>query len=35
MGLSNVEDDYEIVVEFVNDKAVDHVIQDETTQSWY
>lgn len=33
MGLSNVEDDYEIEVEFVNDEAVTHVIQDETTQS--
>lgn len=33
MGLSNVEDDNEIEVEFVNDQAVAHVIQDETTQS--
>lgn len=33
MGLSNVEDDFEIEVEFVNDEAVTHVIQDESNQS--
>lgn len=33
MGLSNVEDDFEIEVEFVNDEAVTHVIQDESSQS--